>query len=131
MSFAGKAKNLGSFIWSQVRLFIDIFLLKLRIFGFADKQSGLFTRLGETVHKARSEGRVSLEDEAAVSIIGEIDQSREEISNAEKEINNKKEQSRLEREAFLGKTPPAEKPEPGQSQENQIVGEPPAAPKPE
>lgn len=131
MSLADKTKNLVAFVWSQVRLYIDIFLLKLRIFGFADKQSGLFTRLGETVYKARSEGRVNLEDEAAVSIISEIDQSREEISNAEKEINSKKEESRLEREAFFGKTTRAEKPESGQVVEKQIDVKPPEEPNPE
>lgn len=64
----------------------EIIRLKLRIIGFSNKRSGLFTRLGETCSALMKTGADIASDEDVKSIQADILISENEISAAEKDI---------------------------------------------
>lgn len=100
MGIVDRASGAVSFALSQSSGFMEILRLKLRIIGFADKRSGLFNRLGETVYKNFKNGAVSVDSGKAISCIQEIRQTANEITEAEQAINISKEKAKAEREEF-------------------------------
>jgi len=96
-------KELLNFVASQASDFIEIVRLKLRIIGFSNKRSGLFTRLGELTYNAIAQNRPVSEDEEIKRLMEEARLAGDEISAAEEAINNKKEESLGARENFRTK----------------------------
>lgn len=72
---------------SQAKGYIEVIRLKLRIIGFSNKRSGLFTRLGEAVYRQRGEREDITPGANTIKIIGDIENSEIEIVEAEKAIN--------------------------------------------
>lgn len=101
MGLADKAKDAIDFGISQVTGFMEILKLKLRIIGFADKKSGLFSKLGEIIYKASQNGSDPMADGRSAACIEEIKITELEIATAEDDINARKAQSRLERDKFM------------------------------
>ncbi len=64
----------------------EIIRLKLRIIGFSNKRSGLFTRLGETCSALMKSGSEVTDNEDIKSIQADILVTENEISMAEKDI---------------------------------------------
>ena len=76
-----------SVIIKQAKGYIEIVRLKLRIIGFSNKRSGLFTRLGEMVYHVRGEREDVTPGADTMRIIGEIENAEREIVDAEEAIN--------------------------------------------
>ncbi|MBI4827763.1 MAG: hypothetical protein HY804_02955 [Nitrospinae bacterium] len=101
MSFKGRVTLLADLAVRQVSAFLDIFLLKLRIIGFDNKRSGLYTRLGEAVFRAVNTGAPPLSDHPSNAIIEEIRESGAEITAAEDAIISRKTRARADYDNFL------------------------------
>ena len=101
MGFKGRVSLLAGLVTGQVSAFLDIFLLKLRIIGFDNKRSGLFTRLGEAVFRSVNTGAPPLSDHPSNAIIEEIRESGAEITAAEEAIISRKTRARADYDNFL------------------------------
>jgi len=87
MTFQDSIGSIFSFCVKQLKVLVDIFLLKLRIIGFANKRNGLFAKLGETSYKSIRSGGFEIDNDQVRSFIKEIEEADGEISKAESEIN--------------------------------------------
>ena len=74
-------------VTEQAKSYTEIVRLKLRIIGFSNKRSGLFTRLGEMVYRSRGERDEVTPGSDTLRIIGEIENAEREIVDAEEAIN--------------------------------------------
>lgn len=101
MSFKGRVTLLADLAVRQVSAFLDIFLLKLRIIGFDNKRSGLYTRLGEAVFRSVNTGVPPLSGHVSNAIIEEIRESGAEINAAEEAIISRKTRARADYDNFL------------------------------
>jgi len=63
MNLSDEITEAGNFLGRQAGGFVDILKLKLKIIGFSNKRSNIFTRLGELSYKAQTEGRSLESDE--------------------------------------------------------------------
>ncbi len=82
------------FGYSQISCFLEIVLLKLRMFGFADKRSVLMTKFGETLYKSHNNGEFKLTDDFVTKIANEIKESEHEIKLAEQKIHTRREMAK-------------------------------------
>ena len=87
---AGKGMIMDDFVKvvpKQAKGYVEIVRLKLRIIGFSNKRSGLFTKLGEIVYRSRGESENVTPGSDTIRIIGEIENAEREIVDAEEAIN--------------------------------------------
>ena len=83
MSFFAKAGETAGFAVRQAGFFWSIIMLKIRIIGFANKRSDLFTSLGKAVYLSNGSSDRDGEKE---SLIAGIKDSEREIREAEAAI---------------------------------------------
>jgi hypothetical protein len=91
MSLIGELNEISRFFLRQSAGFIEIFKLKIRIIGFANKRSGVLAKMGEMTHAAIVEGRLDPGDDAIRKFSGEARLAELEISSSEAGINSKRE----------------------------------------
>lgn len=91
MSLIGELNEISRFFLRQSAGFIEIFKLKIRIIGFANKRSGVLAKMGEMTHRAIVEGRLDTGDDAIRKFSEEARSAELEISSSEVGINSKRE----------------------------------------
>jgi len=118
------------FYLKQLSGYLEIVMLKIKIIGFANKRSGLFTRLGETAYKSAQRGSLDLGADELQGWVREIEQAESEMAKAEEAINVKKSLAERQRAEFrrggkLENTPssPPASVEPGPETAQQPTGE--------
>ena len=139
MGIMEKVRGLAVFGIGQFSSYIDILKDKLRIIGFANKRSGLYTKLGEMTYKSVKEGSLSHDGDGFGGLIEEIELTGSEITDAENAINDKKTKSKSTRDEYWvnvekssenhppstddgQESPPAAPEEPGKPQEAEKTG---------
>ncbi len=100
MMFQDNIGSMFSFGVKQLKVLVDIFLLKLRIIGFANKRNGLFAKLGEVSYKLIKSGGLEIENDQVRSFIKEIEEADREILSAESEINKVKSAAQTHRAEY-------------------------------
>jgi hypothetical protein len=100
MSLIGELNEISRFFLRQSAGFLEILKLKIKIIGFANKRSGILTKLGEMTHRAIVEGRLDAGDEIIRNFSNETRAAELEISSAEEGINARRETLREDRELF-------------------------------
>jgi hypothetical protein len=83
MNLVGKAGETARFVGRQAGFFWEIIMLKIKIIGFANKRSDLFTSLGKAVYSSNGHVGAGGEKDA---LIGAIKDAEREIREAEEGI---------------------------------------------
>jgi len=96
-------KETINLVYHQIYDFVEVVRLKLRIIGFSNKRSGLFTKLGEMTYKAIRGNRPIAEDPEIKRVVEEILLAEGEIADAEVSIEKRKEKALEDRERFRKK----------------------------
>ncbi len=86
MSYQNSSRLRLDSLRAKISAATEIIRLKLRIIGFSNKRSGLFTRLGETCSALMKNGSDITDNEDIKSIQADILVTENEISRAEKDI---------------------------------------------
>ena len=99
MEILNKARRAASFAVRQLENFLAIVMLKIRIIGFANKRSDLFTRLGRVVYSAGDHPKEGATGSGP--LVDDIKEADREIREAEEAIIEVKEKARGDRARFF------------------------------
>jgi len=99
MCLMNKASEIGGFLARQARFFWEVVMLKIRIIGFANKRSDLFSRLGKVVYSSPSP--IGERDAGVKKTIDEIKETDREIKDAEEALVEAKKIARRDRMEFM------------------------------